>query len=254
MDLKTAAERLGVHYQTAYRWVRDGTLGAAKVEGSYRVDPVEIERLLAQRSTPVPPPRVARVRSWSLHLTRLYDALLSGDERTARVVVERLRDGGIDPVEICAQLIAPALRRIGEQWGHGKVSIAEEHRASAICTSLLATISVHPRGRPRGVAVVTTVPGEGHALPGMMASLTLRAERWQVHQLGTQVPYDQLTALVRRERAGLVVLSVADTRYQRESRRYAERIEDELGVAALVGRPGATLVDLREAAKLSRAA
>jgi len=254
VDLKTAAEQLGVHYQTAYRWVRDGSLNAMKVDGAYDVDPAEIERMAAVRSMPVPPPQVARVRNWSLYLSRLYDTLVIGDERAARVLVERLRDGGIDPVEICSQMIAPAMRRIGERWARGQVSLAEEHRASTICTALLATISVHPRGRPRGVAVVTTVPGEGHALPGMMASLALRADRWQVHHLGTQVPYDQLVELVERVRASLVVLSVTDSRVQGETRRYAERIEDEVGVPALVGRSGATLNELLQAAKLARAA
>jgi excisionase family DNA binding protein len=30
MDLREAAEALGVHYQTAYAWARDGTLPARK--------------------------------------------------------------------------------------------------------------------------------------------------------------------------------------------------------------------------------
>lgn len=254
VDLKSAAEQLGVHYQTAYRWVRDGSLIAMKVDGAYEVDPAEIKRMAAQRATPVPPPRVARVRNWSIHLTRLYDALITGDERTARVLVERLRDGGIESVEICTQMIAPAMRRIGDRWARGEVSLAEEHRASAISTALLATISVHLRGRPRGVAVVTTVPGEAHALPSMMASLALRADRWQVHYLGTQVPYDQLVELARQVKATLVVLSVADTRLHAETRRWAERVEEDLGVACLVGRPGASLRDLCHAAKCARAA
>ncbi|MDQ1443663.1 MAG: MerR family transcriptional regulator, light-induced transcriptional regulator, partial [Acidimicrobiaceae bacterium] len=181
-------------------------------------------------------------------------ALISGDERMARQVIERLRDGGQETVEICERLVTPALRRIGDAWAEGHVSLVEEHRASAMCTRLLAGISVHPRGRPRGVAVVTTVPGEAHELPGMMASMALRADRWQVHHLGTQVPYDQLAALVRRERATLVVLSVTHTRVQRDALHCAERVRRELGVRALTGRPGATLTDLIHGAKQAAAA
>lgn len=244
MDLKTAAEQLGVHYQTAYRWVRDGSLSAVKVGTSYQVEPDEIERLERQREAPVPPPQVSRVRSWSLQVGRLYDALLDGDERAARQIVDRLHDGGIPTIELCEQLITPALRKIGEAWDRGRATLAEEHRASTICTGLLARVSVYPRGRPRGTAVITTVPGEAHELPGMMAAMALRASRWQVHHLGTQVPYDQLVSLVRRERATLVVLSVTLARVLPESRRYGMQIEDDLGVPALVGRPGAALTEL----------
>ena len=37
MNLKTAARRLGVHYQTAYRWVRSGQLVAVKVGAGYEI-------------------------------------------------------------------------------------------------------------------------------------------------------------------------------------------------------------------------
>jgi methanogenic corrinoid protein MtbC1 len=152
-------------------------------------------------------------------------------------------------VELCDRLISPALRRIGDAWARERISLAEEHRASAICTRLLARISTQPRGRPRGIAVVTTVPGEAHELPGMMAAMALRAERWQVHHLGAQVPYDQLAGLVEREAATLVVLSVTLTAALPESRRYAGLIERGIGVPTVVGCPGASLAELRDLAR-----
>jgi excisionase family DNA binding protein len=251
VDLRTAAEQLGVHYQTAYRWVREGSLSAVKVGIAYEVEPEAVDECLARRAEPVPPPPRSRVRSWGLHVDRLYDALVLGDELTGKQLVDRLHDSGTETVEMCDRLFAPALRRIGDGWAKGRLSLADEHRASAICARLLARVSVHPRGRPRGVAVVTTAPGEGHDLPGMMASMALRADRWQVHHLGTQVPYDQLAALAKREGARLVVLSVTDSAaaVAREAARYAERVEGELHVRALVGRPGATLDELLQQAK-----
>jgi excisionase family DNA binding protein len=49
VNLKTAAQRLGVHYQTAYRWVRSGQLVAVKVGAGYEVSEAAIARLRAQR-------------------------------------------------------------------------------------------------------------------------------------------------------------------------------------------------------------
>ena len=44
ITLQEAADRLGVHYQTAYKWVRDGTLAAEQVGRSYRLTTAEVDR------------------------------------------------------------------------------------------------------------------------------------------------------------------------------------------------------------------
>ncbi|HEY2428560.1 MAG TPA: B12-binding domain-containing protein, partial [Acidimicrobiales bacterium] len=192
MDLPRAAERLGVHYQTAYKWVRNGSLPAVKVGSGYQISEHDVDRLHQARRTPVPPPAVSTVRDWHALRDRLHASLAEGDELGARAVVDRLREGGNEPLVIMEQLMAPVLRRVGDEWAAGALSVAAEHRASAICERLLARIAVHPRGRPRGVAVVATLPGEEHALPAAMAAVALRADRWQVHHLGIQVPIGDL--------------------------------------------------------------
>ena len=49
MNLKAAAQRLGVHYQTAYKWVRSGELIAVRVGSRYEVSEAAIDRLHATR-------------------------------------------------------------------------------------------------------------------------------------------------------------------------------------------------------------
>ena len=58
MNLKTAARQLGVHYQTAYRWVRSGQLVAVKVGAGYEISDAALSRFQAQRgdgACPRPP-------------------------------------------------------------------------------------------------------------------------------------------------------------------------------------------------------
>lgn len=50
MNLKEAAHHLGVHYQTAYKWVRAGDLTAVRVGGRYEVSPAAIQRLETARA------------------------------------------------------------------------------------------------------------------------------------------------------------------------------------------------------------
>lgn len=49
MNLKTAASRLSVHYQTAYKLVRSGSLAAVKIGGTYEISEAALERYRAER-------------------------------------------------------------------------------------------------------------------------------------------------------------------------------------------------------------
>lgn len=249
VDLQTAAERLGVHYQTAYRWVRKGTLRAVKQGASYEISDVDLAAFAAARAEPTPPPKRASVRSWEAQVHRLHRLLVDGDELAVRDLVQRLVDGGVDVVTICDRLLAPGLQAIGDDWSVGLVSVAEEHRASAICDRLLARLAVHPRGRPRGVCVVTTTESEGHGLPAAMAAVALRADRWQVHHLGCGVPLKDTLWFVESIGADLVVLSLTNPATADEAVHAAELILDESGVRVLLGGPGRTLAELVSEAK-----
>ncbi len=107
VNLKTAALRLGVHYQTAYRWVRSGQLVAVKVGAGYEVSDAAVERLQAQRAatgrTPAPgtTPPIATGPGGSvddaLHVLDLMADAVTLDstavaERSARVIAEHLGD------------------------------------------------------------------------------------------------------------------------------------------------------------------
>ena len=49
MELRDAAESLGVHYQTAYGWVRKGTLPARKTPRGYEVSEGDVRALANRR-------------------------------------------------------------------------------------------------------------------------------------------------------------------------------------------------------------
>lgn len=246
VDLHEAAATLGVHYQTAYGWVREGRLEARKVGARYIVEARSVDALARSRETS-PPRREVRVRDWETQVVHFFDHLRTGDELRARAVVDRLRRLG--PVVLGDRLFAPALRRIGEWWAAGELSVAEEHRATAICERLLTRAFGDPAaGRPRGVAVVAAAPGEGHGLPAAMAAAALRQARWRVHHLGPDVPASDLVDLAKSLRADLAVVSVTMPDRALAAQRVAGRLE-RAGSRSLVGRPGATLEELVESAK-----
>ena len=84
MQLRDAAEILGVHYQTAYGWVRQGILPARKIGQGYDVSHADVSALAARRASGSAPRPQIRVRDWAAQASRLHAAIASGDETAAR--------------------------------------------------------------------------------------------------------------------------------------------------------------------------
>ncbi len=207
MNLQAAADLLGVHYQTAYRWVRTGTLLATKVGSTYTVSDEELARFQAVRRTPALPPERLQVRDWPAQAERFTTALCAGDELEARDLLNRLVEGLVPIREICSMVIAPSLCQIGEMWSKGMLSIPVEHRATTICDRLISRIAPSPRGRPRGTAVAVVPEGELHLIPSYLAAVTLREDRWRVHQLGSGLPTESLIEFLHNLQPDLVVVT-----------------------------------------------
>lgn len=252
IELAEAAERLGVHYQTAYRWVREGRLPAVRVRGRYQILQADIDAVVAAREAPRPPgPRAGR-RDWQRLCDRLHSALRAGDERAASDLVGRLHAQQEPVLDLVSRVLAPAMARIGDGWSAGEVSVAEEHRASEIVERLLAGIDQRRSGRPRGTAVVAAPGGELHGLPVAMAAAVLRADGWTVESLGRDLPAEALLDFVARVVPDLVVLTATMPAMVEA----AEAICDQLtasGRDVLVGEPGRSLADLVEGARWVRA-
>lgn len=242
ITLQEAADRLGVHYQTAYKWVRDGTLAAEQVGRSYRLTTAEVDRWADERSTPKAPP--ARRPDLDAGVDRLFELLVAGDEATARAMVETLVAQGTTATIVAGQLLAPVMGRIGVGWERDEVSVSVEHRATAIAERILADVMPNPRGRRRGTAVVAGPSGERHGLASLMAAVALRDDNWRVEHLGADVPVDEIERFCDEVEADLVVLTVISDGTDRADR--AELISqlENGGRRVLVGAPGATLDDL----------
>ncbi|HUB23106.1 MAG TPA: B12-binding domain-containing protein [Streptosporangiaceae bacterium] len=251
MQLREAADALGVHYQTAYAWVRQGTLPARKTGRGYEVLDGDVLALAERRASGTPPRPEVRVRDWPAQADRLYDAIVSGDETLARHDFDRLA-AGVPMIDLCERVITPALRRVGDEWAAGELTIAAEHRASAICERLIAPRLHQPPGRPRGIAITATPPAERHSLPALMAAACLREDRWLVHYLAVDLPVTEVIGLAQDTGADLVVLSSATAQTARAARREAREIRFSAPrLRVLTGRPGDTLSQLLTLARSS---
>ena len=247
LDLQDAADRMGVHYQTAYRWVRAGRLPASLVDGRYAIDLADLETFDAARHAPRPPaaPHADRLQRSA---DRVRDDLLAGREADVRKLTRRLVDEGSSVVEVIQVLFVPALFEIGLAWQRGQISIWEEHRAAAIVERVIGDLAPNPRGRRRGVAVVAAVAGDRHGLPTTMAAVALRNDNWTVEHLGADLPEAEILQFCADREVELVALTVTTPDVADRADALAERLR-AAGVSAIVGRPGLTLDDLVEQAR-----
>jgi excisionase family DNA binding protein len=194
LTLRECAERLGVHYMTAYRYVRLGMLPATKVGAEWHV---EVDDLDHFRETGTSGGRGRNHRSapWAERLTA---RMIAGDERGAWQVVEAALSSGMEPSEIYTDVLGPAMCAVGDRWAEGTGSIAEEHLATAVATRIVGRMSARftHRGRPRGRVVIGTPPGEAHGLPAAMVADMLRGAGFDVVDLGHDLPVEAFVEAV----------------------------------------------------------
>lgn len=195
--LNEAADRLGVHYMTAYRYVRLGQLPARKEGGTWRVSERDLELFQHGGHPDSSLSGSRRAAPWPI---RLENRLLDGDDTGSWRVIEAALTAGLSPFDIYCEVMIPALTSIGEKWRSGDVSVGEEHMASALVGRLIGRLGprFHRRGRRRGSVVVAGPPGERHSLNLAMAADVLRAAGYNVYDLGADLPVEDFeTELVR---------------------------------------------------------
>lgn len=142
---------------------------------------------------------------------RFLDAQLGFDRDEAlRLLVEDGLGQGASVPDLLLQVVGAAQREIGRLWQENRISVADEHAATAIAQLVLAQLYAKaPRAEASGrTIVVACVEGERHDLGARIAADLLDLEGHDVQYLGADVPTDALVRVVTRDRPDLVVLSI----------------------------------------------
>jgi excisionase family DNA binding protein len=232
MSLTEAAERLNVHYMTAYKYVRTGRLHATKSGGQWVVSEEELEAFTGARGRDQHPQRAEVV-------PQLLEArLLVGDENGTFQLLENAQSAGASPEELYLDLLTPALVSIGERWHAGELSIADEHLATATAIRVVARFGPRfaSRGRSRGTVIIAGVAGDHHSLPTALLRDLLRSRRFDVLDLGAHTPADSILDVA----AGvdnLVAVGLSATNGDNEFRisETLHRLDDGLTVPVILG-------------------
>lgn len=226
IGLQEAADRLGVHYMTAYRYVRTGRLDATRVGGQWRVDLRDVAALARQ---PVATPR-QRSASRGAAARRLEKRMLVNDEAGAWRIIEEMLASGAEPDEILVDLIAPAMADVGSRWEAGALSVADEHAATATAQRVVGRLGPRfaRRGRKQGSVVIGAPGGELHALPVSLAADVLRGHGMDVVELGANTPAESFSeAAAERSDVRAIVVTVTGSGHERAVKATVRAVRDE---------------------------
>lgn len=204
LNLKQAAASLGVHYMTAYRYVRQGRLAATRVGTEWRVSEAalaafarRVEERGGDGAGTGPRGTGPRGTDWA---ERLLPCLLAGDEPSAWRVMEAALASGHPLAYAYVQMLTPALTAIGSRWEAGELTVADQHVATAVASRLAARLGarVHRPGRSRGTVVFGAPSGERHSLPITVAADVVRLANFTVLELGADVPPEAFAVASQR--------------------------------------------------------
>lgn len=189
--------------------------------------------------------RLRRLRAIGRLREAYADAVIAGDEGTAERAVRDALDSGLTEGVIHDAVITPAMRRVGDLWARGELSIAEEHLATTITSSMVALLREALRvagRRPEHRVLLAGVEQERHTVGLEMASSVLTHGGYEVLSLGADVPVDALPVAIERHRPAVVGLSatLAATAKLVPAAIYAMRAVDP-AVGVIIGGSAASL-------------
>ncbi|MEW4569114.1 B12-binding domain-containing protein [Tautonia sp. JC769] len=221
LKTRQLADLLDVSVSSIKRWVDLGELPARRTVGGHRLVPLS-GALQFARERGLPTDRLIRVASESsgedeLPATgpstweHLETALKRGRASVARKLLLQAYTTLGGSVALADDFVRPAMQAIGHDWERGSLDVYQEHRASRIVESaLLELIRTLPAPSEESPLAIGAAPeGDLYTLPGLLAELSLRELRWDVVNLGPNLPLASLARAIRVQQPRLVWLSVS---------------------------------------------
>lgn len=176
LNLKQVARVLGVHYMTAYRYVRSGRLPAHRDGNVWLVAAADLAAL--DRTDSAAPSSQDHAVDWA---ARMRERLIIGDEAGAWSVAESALVAGTDPSRVITDVIEEGVSLIHESDGP-----AAGHLAATTGQRISAQVAARFRrpGRSRGTVILGTPTGEAHGFATALAGDLLRLRNVGVLDLG----------------------------------------------------------------------
>jgi corrinoid protein of di/trimethylamine methyltransferase len=143
-------------------------------------------------------------------LTKLTDAVLTGDAKGAVAVTKEALAQKVDPQELVTKYMIPAMDEVGRRFETGDCYVPEllvSARAMKAALELIRPLLAAQGAEPLGRVVIGTVKGDLHDIGKNLVASMLEGAGFAVADLGVDVPPEKFIAEIRERKAQLVALS-----------------------------------------------
>jgi methanogenic corrinoid protein MtbC1 len=184
---------------------------------------------LARNDLPVP---YVHTRVPDLPDTPHYrEAAVSGNQGRALALISRSMQEGSTLSEASVRMVQPAMYEIGRLWQENRITVAQEHLATAISQSVLARAYMQAdfAASTGQKSVFACVAGNQHSLGLRMLADAFETAGWDSLYLGADVPTTDLLRQVDASSPNLLVLSLSLPGHLAVARATLEQLHAELG-------------------------
>ncbi len=143
-------------------------------------------------------------------LSRLYDAVVNGDAKTAVSVTQEALAENADPMELVTRYMIPAMNEVGRRFEAEEYFVPElllSARAMKSAMELIRPLLAARGAQPLGRVVIGTVKGDLHDIGKNLVASMLEGGGFQVIDLGADVPPEKFVEAVQQHDAQIVALS-----------------------------------------------
>lgn len=143
-------------------------------------------------------------------LKRLYDAVLTGDAKSARAVTEAALAEGSDPIKLVTDYMTPAMDEVGKRFECNEYFVPElllSARAMKAALELVRPKLIAQGAKPVGTVVIGTVKGDLHDIGKNLVASMLEGGGFNVIDLGVNVAPEKFASTAKDHQAQIVALS-----------------------------------------------
>jgi len=143
-------------------------------------------------------------------LKPLYEAVLTGEDQTARTVTANALQEGIEPITLVNQYMVPAMDEVGRRFERQDYFLPEMFlsvRAMKAAMELIRPLLTAKGAEPAGRVVIGTVRGDQHDIGKNLVAALLEGGGFAVTDLGVNVSPELFVNAVKEANANLVAMS-----------------------------------------------
>lgn len=153
--------------------------------------------------------------------------LIHGNRQNARSLIMDTLQTGMKIQDIYMNIFAPAQRMIGFLWQTNKISVAQEHYATAVTQLIMSELYPHIFNNTQfngfkmaGVAIGS----ELHELAIRMVTDFFEMDGWDTHFFGANMPVQSLIKTIDQDNFNLLALSVTMATHLNELKKFIHEI------------------------------